>query len=101
MMHGRIKAFRQETGANTTAEICPFIKSEIDKEPLAFPVIGPRFSNVEEFLRHSESDDNLDRVLRWRPRQFVKQFMSYGTGREAVSLGHDIGKMGKALKAKL
>jgi len=101
MMRERIKKFQQETRAKTAAEICPFIKSEIDKEPLAFPAIGPRFSNIERFLRYSEAEDNLDRVLRWRPRQFVKQFMSYCTGREAVSLGHDIGRMGKALKAKL
>ena len=107
MMRGRIQTFQKETGAGTIAEIWPFIKSEIEKEPAAFPAIGGRLSDLERFLRYSEAADdilfprsNLSRVLRWRPRQFVKQWMAFGKGRKPVSYGHDIGKMGKALKHK-
>lgn len=97
MMLARIR----KSGLRIASEICPLIKRESDNEPAVFPVIRARFSNVQEFICYSESEGNLDYVLRrWRPRQFVKQFLSYGTGREATSLAHYIGRMGKALIRK-
>ena len=100
LMRERIKSYRVENPhVKTIGGLWPFIKSEVLAGSKTFPVLQSRLSHLEQFLTDSAS--NLEEVLRWQARQFVKEWMSYGTGRDAVSLGHDVGKMGKALKAKV
>lgn len=101
LLRERIKSFRAENPhVKAIGELWPFIKSEVLAGPTIFLLLKSRLSHLEEFLSYHESENNLDKALRWRADGFVKQWMSYGSGREAVSLGHDIGKMGKALKAQ-
>jgi len=100
LLRERIKSFRAENPhVKTIGELWPFIKSEVLSGPTIFRLLKSRLLPLEQFL--SDSASNLDETLRWQARQFVKEWMSYGTGRDAVSLGHDIGKMGKSLKSKL
>ena len=102
LLRERIKAFRTENPRAAFEELVDFIKGEVlGAEIGRYRVLKCRLSHLKQFLSYHESENNLDKALLWRADGFVKQWMSYGHGREAVSLGHDIGKMGKALKAKV
>lgn len=104
LLRDRIKAFRAENPHLKTmdGELWSFIESQVlGAEVGRYRILKCRLSHLREFLRYHESCNNLDIALRWRVEGFVKHWMAYGTGREAVSLGHDIGKMGKRLKDKV
>lgn len=104
LLRERIKAFRVENPHVKTIDggLWSFIESQVlGAEVGRYRLLKCRLSNLKNFLSYQEAENNLDTALRWRVEGFVKHWMAYGTGREAVSLGHDIGKMGKRLKDKV
>lgn len=101
LMRERIKSFLAENPHAKLKELWPFIESEAKTNPKTFRLLGVRLSFLKNFLSYQESRGTLGESLRWRIDGFVNQWMSYNSGREAVSLRNDIRNMGKRLKGEV